>query len=330
MYLNFDKLNHLFGGRDTVEKADVSQYEQAQNELFDKLEGMSSAFTESLDDQYESVKNSLPEEPGYEYVSYTGPTKEEIIADTTSAYYNAFKQEAERLEGEFNADKNALVLSKGGLSKRAAESKDEARASSSEEKKKMQTSLAANGMGRSSVYELASQSFDDALAKTLGEIDSAYRAELASTDDKIAKLQSEYESAVKKADIQNALKLYTQIEKLDSQRRDEEQAVEKYNNDITKKTLDYKQDRRKALADELEAMEERINKDREYETAHSDYRGDKKENYTQRLNAAIDFYNSIEDSAAREKLIRNNSGKLQNYLGFYFQKLLDNFGIDLF
>ena len=92
MYLNFDKLNHLFGGRDTVEKADVSQYEQAQNELFDKLEGMSSAFTESLDDQYESVKNSLPEEPGYEYVSYTGPTKEEIIADTTSAYYNAFHE----------------------------------------------------------------------------------------------------------------------------------------------------------------------------------------------------------------------------------------------
>lgn len=329
MYLNFDKLNHLFGGRNNYKDADVSEYEQSQKEFFDKLEGIKQEYTDKINSDYQSVQDTLPEDPGYEYISYTGPTKEEIISDTTSAYYNAFKQEAEQLEREFNTDKNALVLSKNDLSEKAEAEKEGARESSEEEKKSAQTSLAANGMGRSSVYELTSEAYDDALSRTLGEIDSAYRDSVAATDEKIAQLQSKYESAFKKADIQNALELYTQIEKLDRQRRSEEQAVEKYNNDITKKTLDYKEDRRKAIADEYEALQKKLQEEREYEEANGDYRGEKKENYQARLNAAIDYYNGISDSDARAKLISDNSGKLKTYLGFYFQKLLDNFDIEL-
>lgn len=329
MYLNFDKLNHLFGGRNNYKDADVSEYEQSQKEFFDKLEGIKQEYTDKINSDYQSVQDTLPEDPGYEYISYTGPTKEEIISDTTFAYYNAFKQEAEQLEREFNTDKNALVLSKNDLSEKAKAEKEGARESSEEEKKSAQTSLAANGMGRSSVYELTSEAYDDALSRTLGEIDSAYRDSVAATDEKIAQLQSKYESAVKKADIQNALELYTQIEKLDRQRRSEEQTVEKYNNDITKKTLDYKEDRRKAIADEYEALQKKLQEEREYEEANGDYRGEKKENYQARLNAAIDYYNGISDSDARAKLISDNSGKLKTYLGFYFQKLLDNFDIEL-
>ena len=154
MYLNFDKLNHLFGGRNNYKDADVSEYEQSQKEFFDKLEGIKQEYTDKINSDYQSVQDTLPEDPGYEYISYTGPTKEEIISDTTSAYYNAFKQEAEQLEREFNTDKNALVLSKNDLSEKAEAEKDSARESSEEEKKSAQTSLAANGMGRSSVYEL--------------------------------------------------------------------------------------------------------------------------------------------------------------------------------
>ena len=329
MYINFEKFNNLFGGRNESKDADVSAYEQSQNEFFNSLEGIKKEYDDKVNSEYQSIYDAYPEDPGYEYVSYTGPTKEQIISDTTSAYQSAFKQEAERLERQFNEDKNVLAFGKDEAYQKAEQGKADARSESKEEKQSAQDSLAAKGMGRSSVYELTAKAYDEALAKEIDEIDSAYRADIASVDDEIARLQAEYESAVKKADIQNALELYKQIEKYDSQRRDDELAVEKYNNDITKKTLDYKEDRRKAISDGIKDIKKRQEEDREYETEHGDYRGEKKDNYEKRLNAAIEYYGSVTDENARAKLIRDNSGKLRSYLGFYFQKLVDHFEIEL-
>ena len=135
MYINFEKFNNLFGGRNESKDADVSAYEQSQNEFFNSLEGIKKEYDDKVNSEYQSIYDAYPEDPGYEYVSYTGPTKEQIISDTTSAYQSAFKQEAERLERQFNEDKNALAFGKSESYQKAEQGKADARSESKEEKR---------------------------------------------------------------------------------------------------------------------------------------------------------------------------------------------------
>lgn len=329
MFLNFDKLNHLFGGpeeEEEEEKVDVTPYKEAQQGLLDELKGMDEQLQTSRREQYESIGSALPEDPGYEYISYAGASEDEITADVTASYREAFKKQAEDMEREYSRERGDLLKAKEETASRAEEEINAAREQSAAEKKSALEGIAANGMGRSSVYELAGRAYDDALAREEEEIGGNIATQLAEEDEKLADLQAEYLSAVKKADVENALELAERIEKLQTQRRKEEQAVEKYNNDVTNSILDYKEDREKTISDEKQAYIRRLQQMKEYEDSIQDYVGDARENYLGRLSAAVDFYKQYPAGVQRQ-LISDNSAALREYLGYYYDDLLDELNI---
>ena len=303
MFLNFDKLNNLFGGNKKDENLDVSAYEQEQKELLSKLESMDEEYKQSEKDAYEYVEEVLPEEPGYEYLSYEGKSGDEIVADTTKIYRDALGSEIQALEGERDEKKRALEEQKNASAGEAERERQKAGEEAKEKKRSALNALQAQGMGRSSVFELAGQAFDEALAAQNEEISSRLSESLAATDGEIAELERRYQSEINAANIDSALALAAEIEKLQEERRKEIERVHKQYEDI------YEQEQRRA----------------EDEAAMRDYTGAKRESYLARLDAAREFYASYPKNVAA-KLIKLNERELKRYLGYYLDELKEEFG----
>lgn len=325
MFLNFDKLNNLFGGNKKDENLDVSAYEQEQKELLGKLESMDEEYKQSEKDAYEYVEEVLPEEPGYEYLRYEGKSGDEIVADTTKIYRDALGSEIQALEGERDEKKRALEEQKNASAGEAERERQKAGEEAKEKKRSALNALQAQGMGRSSVFELAGQAFDEALAAQNEEISSRLSESLAATDGEIAELERRYQSEINAANIDSALALAAEIEKLQEERRKEIERVQKYNNDTARRTLDYKDDRRKAIVKQYEDIYEQEQRRAEDEAAMRDYTGAKRESYLARLDAAREFYASYPENVAA-KLIKLNERELKRYLGYYLDELKEEFG----
>ena len=187
--------------------------------------------------------------------------------------------------------------------------------------------VAANGMGRSSVYELAGRAFDEQLEREKSGIAGQLKADVAEIDGALAQLQKDHERAESELNAEYALELAAEIDKLQQERRKEEERIKKYNNDTARRTLDYKDDRRKAIVKQLEEIYEAEYERAQQEAVAKDYTGAKRESYQDRLQAAIDFYSQY-PTAVAGRLIGDNETALERYLGYYLPRLKMELGID--
>ena len=120
MYVNFEKLNHLFGGNTRYDDVDTTPYESAQKEFLEYLKKADEAYRRQEKEAYEFVEDVMPAEPGYKYLQYDGPSAEQITADTTRAYSQALEQESNALLAEYEQDRRAGEQQKSTLTKQAA------------------------------------------------------------------------------------------------------------------------------------------------------------------------------------------------------------------
>lgn len=327
MYVNFEKLNHLFGGNTRYDDVDTTPYESAQKEFLEYLKKADEEYRRQEKEAYEFVEDVMPAEPGYKYLQYDGPSAEQITADTTRAYSQALEQESNALLAEYEQDRRAGEQKKSALTRQAAGEAAQAEEKNREEKRGTLSDVAANGMGRSSVYELAGRAFDEQLEREKSGIAGQLEADVAEIDGMLAQLQKDHERAESELNAEYALELAAEIDKLQQERRQEEERIKKYNNDTARRTLDYKDDRRKAIVKQLEEIYEAEYERAQQEAVAKDYTGAKRESYQDRLQAAIDFYSQY-PTAVAGRLIGDNETALERYLGYYLPRLKKELGID--
>lgn len=320
MFLNFDKFNHLFGGKQRLDSVDVKPYEDDQKKLLDTLEKMDKDYKQSVEDSITRVEEYLPEDPGYEYISYNGPDESEIESSTKAKYEDLLAEKLSSMLEDLSFDVQQQENKKKQYADDAAKTSGLLREKYDKEKKQTQNGIMSRGMGRSSVYGLASDAYDEMMESDIGDVMKRMQDNIAEADGKISQLEQQFKTAAENLDIEYAGKIAKEISELKSKRDSDINAVTRYNNDISRKILKYREDRQESIDKQNKELEKQAEELARKESIAQDYTGAKQENYKQRLAAATDFYKQYPKDVA-EKLIDLNIGQLSKYLGYYVDDL---------
>ena len=127
------------------------------------------------------------------------------------------------------------------------------------------------------------------------------------------------QAAIDDLNAEYVIKISTEIEDLISKRDKELKSIQEYNNKIEQQIADYKLEREKAIQEDVATRIDADYKQAEYEKRYG-YVGEKADNYAERLNIAIDFYDTLDPQTAKDMVVSNPY--LQTYLGYEYTNLL--------
>lgn len=315
-----DKVKEFFKGEEP--EPDTSQYKDKEKELTDSLKDMHENFEATYDpsEGYEDLETILPEDPGYVYKEYTGDDEQTIKDNTTQKYNDMLNDEKGIVSNEYDGKVNELESKKEIVTAESNEDIKELDKEYAELEKQLKNSLVEKGLYRSSIKTSQKEQTDKNKQSDMESIASNLSNKLKEYDTNIQNLRDEEAVALDNLDLTFAQKLQSEIDKLLEQRQQEINDINKYNNDLKQKELKYKEDRAKAIEEQLvQRMKDELEiKKLEEENG---YAGEKAENYQQRYDMAYEFYSGLPKDVAVKML--NENAELRTYLGLYYGKLVN-------
>ena len=296
---------------------------QTEEELNEILREMHIEFAQQeREKEGESIKDILPEEPGYSFKAYDETTDEELQRRAESAYLPLAEGEKQQLKAKSDAQNTKLETEKKEAESDLEQKKSDIGAELESEKKNIENGMLEQGISRSSIRALSERKAEDGAAAASALAESEYASKAAGIDDEIAALGEELNAALAASDAQYAAKVAEELADLIASRDSFNNKVTEYNNKVKQQTEDYKENRQELIKQEIHDAIEAQHEREAYEKQYG-YSGDKKENYAERLSLALDFYTQFDPDTALE-MIRNNS-YLRNYLGYNYNDLVSEF-----
>lgn len=310
-----------FFAKDSVSESDKAEYAQSEKELNDKLKEIADSYNPSYEPSkgYEDLSDVLPEEMEFEYRKYEGEDEEGIKNSTTQKYKDLLDADSKIVSDKYDTKVGEVENKKQSASEESdlkAQSLDKKYA---EIEKSIINGLIQKGLYNSSIKSSQKKANEEAKDYELNELAGELNKKISAYDTQIEKLRGEENVALEELDLSYAQKLQKEIDSLLEKRNKEINSINDYNNKLKEKEAKYLEDRATAIEKQLT---QRLKDEQylKYLENKNGYAGEKLENYTQRYNLALEYYNSIPKSVALEML--NENTQLQEYLGNMFGKLV--------
>jgi len=280
-----------------------------------------------LDDAYKAIKDnrlndyiaSLPESLSLEKMTYTAPSNEELKVKAEEGFKADYENDKNNLLNEIEEIREKLLSGKDSLTAGQAKALKALDEKYKAVKESINNETIKRGLSRSSVAINSLSEAELKKAEQEGIIESGTKKEIEELDKKIADLEKEKEDSVKAFDLEYAVKVQKELDKLTAERDRKAADVIEYNNRIAKQESDYKEERVEKISDYKDKLKQDDISDEEYFKKNGFYPSMKDE-YQERYAMAYSFYNSI--SADTAKRILNENADLEKYLGsMYYNKL---------
>lgn len=316
----WDKVKEWFGieKKKKENNADTSAYKDKEKELIDELEKMDKEYRESTNRP--SIEDIMPETPGYEKIEFNGEPLEDILERVKQKYEKDKLAESKNVELSYKSKSDSVEAESKKTKEKQQSELEKLEQYLKESKEDHGNSMTNKGLSRSSIRSSGMEALTESFDQKKDSVNQDFENKLGEYARKLEELEQAQSIALEKLDLNFADKLQKEINSVKSQREKQIQDIDKYNNSIEEKTNTYKQNReetiRKEIADKIKndkLLEEQENK--------IGYTGDKKVNYDKRLNAAVNFYNSLPKEVARQMVKENTN--LQSYLGKNYGKLIN-------
>lgn len=294
-----------------------------EDELIAKLKQMHTDYRrKELEERKESAAESLPEEPDYEYKEYTGASEDEIRQSVEGDYGSKFESEKNVLESETKSKTDELANKAEDAYYDYGKTEAEILASLESNKKKNENKMIESGLSRSSIKNLVGastqQQADMMIQEAKNDADNVAKKYQVQIDG----LNKELQAAIDDLNAEYVIKISTEIEDLIAKRDKEIKSIQEYNNKISEQIAEYKLEREKAIQEDVKRQMEADYAQAEYETKYG-YVGEKADDYAERLNIAVEFYDGFDPQTAKDMILNNHY--LQTYLGFEYNTLLAKF-----
>lgn len=294
-----------------------------EDDLIAELKRMHTAYRQKeLSERKEDAASALPEEPDYEFKTYEGESEEEIKDRVTNEYND-------KLESEQKVAAAATKSKTDELEKKAESAYDDFGKTEQEileslesTKKSNENAMIKNGLSRSSIRELAGESAEKQAENMIAEAKADAENVAAKYRSQIDDLNGQLQAAIDDLNAEYVIKISSEIEDLISKRDKELKSIQEYNNTVEKQIADYKLEREKAIQDDLTARMQADYQQAEYEKRYG-YVGEKADDYAERLNIAIGFYDTLDPGTAKDMIVSNPY--LQTYLGYEYTNLLSRY-----
>lgn len=319
----WDNVREFFGVESNNKKnnVDTSQYKDKEKELIEQLEKIDKEYRQEQNSQKVNLDEIMPKEPNYEFIEYQGDDEKTI------------ENKVEQMFGQqLEVDKNGIGLdyeNKKNTNKQKVETVDEQAKQElldlqnkyQQLKENNKSDILQKGLARSSIIAESQKAIDDVKEQKESLVKQEFQNQVDKINRQLELLEKQENQAIAELDLHYASKINDKIKALKDERKKSLESIEKYNNSVIEKTNNYKIDREKAIQDYIH---KNIVNDRktEEDEAKNGYSGDKKNNYDNRLNLAIDFYSSLPKEAAKQMV--NNNSYLQTYLGYNYGKLISH------
>ncbi len=288
------------------------------------LEDLQKQYEQSLPkDEEVDIDALFPKDSGLKEIEYAARSDSDI--DAAARAENAYKktQKKNEIESKFASSMGALESGKQQAKQNLEEGYKQLGELYDELRKNAENDSLKRGMARSSVITSQLNSLDRAQIESAGNVEAAYQSTVGAIDQKINALQNDRELALNELDLRSAAELGSRIDELKKERDDTVLQYEKYNNSVREKNIKYEQQRQDDIAQFLAKREKEkqdaLAKQQENENKYG-YSGDKLKNYTQRYNAAYQFYSSLSPDIAADALAA--SPNMKYYLGQYYDTLM--------
>jgi len=247
-----------------------------------------------------------------------------LIGQKVNEKYNAQKQNKQNIANEKYNDLIGSLGDKKDIAKQKFE--QDLDKNIQQERKtldEIKQRVAQRGLARSSVKDSLDESAKSYFERENSKTMSEFGEKIKELDNQIRTLENDKKEALADLDIKFAKQIEDEIKSLVAKRTNEIEKIEKYNADQKDKALKYKADRAKKVQSQLQKIAE-IRDIEAANEAEYGYKGEKLNNYQQRLDAALEFYSQVPKEYAREMI--SNNPKLKNYLGRMYGKLLSHIG----
>lgn len=292
----------------------------SEEELVNVLKQMHTDYRrKELEERKEDASASLPEEPDYEFKSYEGESEDEI-KDRISGEYGQKLETEKQLETEkTNAKTDELSGKVEQTYDDYGKTEQEILASLEKSKKQNENKMIESGLSRSSIRNLIGESAVQQADMMIAEAKADADGVAARYQSQIDGLNKQLQAAIDDLNAEYVVKISTEIEELIAKRDKEIKSIQEYNNKIEKQIADYKLEREKAIQEDIKTRTEADYQQAEYEKRYG-YVGEKATDYENRLNLAVEFYDTLDPETAKN-MIQNNH-YLQTYLGYEYMNLL--------
>ena len=322
----WEKIKDFFGietKKDKEEKAQreaqKKQLSDSQNELYNQLSEMDKAWKDKQSSRWVLYENTMPQTYDWTPKEYDGESEEEIRTRINDYYAPIREQEKASVENEYDAKINAQKDKKSEAFANAEKEHANNRQNKKDNLDKIKSTTAEKGMLRSSIKtnldEEALRNFEQMRDQIYGK----YAENIGAIDYKIQQLNAQRQDALSDLDIAYAKSISTVIDKWVKERDAELDKIQKYNDEQSQKAKDYVENRTKLIQKQKEDIANIQTKERESEIKYG-YSGEKLDEYTKRLNAAVEFYKSMPSDIAYELVVNNQ--RLKNYLGLMYGSLV--------
>ena len=283
-----------------------------RDKLIDELKKLDTEYKE-----YEkSTETKLPETLGLTEKELDRTTDEEIKATLDQKYEGEKNNEMATIRAEAEGEIGELDTKKSGVKTSGEEELADIKSDYASAREDAENDALKRGLMNSSIYEGAKGQLDDGeIAETKRSIKDTQDA-LTAIDLEIDVLNQRLQRDLEAYELKHAAKVMKELDKLVAQRDKQNEAAIAYNNTLREKENAYQKQRAEA---EERAKKEREEKERfELENGYTGY---KKENYLKRYELAGAYYRSMPRDRALEELRQDTFA--QQYLGYYYQKLID-------
>ncbi|MGN0765529.1 MAG: hypothetical protein ACI4MO_03520 [Christensenellales bacterium] len=322
----WEKIKDFFGIETKKDKEEKAQREtqkkelaNSQSQLYKKLDDMDKAWKDKQSNRWVLYEDVLPKSYEWTPKEYDGESEEEIKTRINDYYAPIREQEKAGVENEYDAKINAQ---KDKISEALANAEKE-HANNRQNKKdnldKIKSTTAEKGMLRSSIKTNLDEQAQRDFEQMRDQIYGKYADNIGAIDYKIQQLNAQRQDALSDLDIAYAKSISSDIDKLVKERDAELDKIRKYNDDQAQKATDYLENRTKLIQKQKEDIANTQAKERESEMKYG-YSGEKLDEYTKRLNAAVEFYKSMPSDIAYELVVNNQ--QLKNYLGLMYGRLV--------
>ena len=309
-----NKYNDAESNREKLKKATT---EEELNELLMEL-GREWKETE---EKYSPtpVEELFPEDHGFTFKEYKAESDDAIAKRAESE----LKPASEGKKAQLRADEEGKEREIESERTAAKADNDSQKRSIEKEKENeiadIENETVAQGIGRSSIKSGLEGEAESAAVAAAKSSDAQLALKEAEMDAEIATLREKLDAAIQAEDADAAADIAKRTADLISARDKEVNRVTEYNNKVKQDIDDYYKMRQRLLRQEVADYNDRANAQAEYERKYG-YTGEKQENYTKRLDLALDFYSQFDPKEAIEMI--ENNGFLRSYLGYYYQRLI--------
>lgn len=322
----WDDIKSLFKSKEEVEadkRKTLNDAKEKESQLIKQLDDLEKAYEGSIVDDFD-INDIMPE-----YIKKNELEAKEISDD----YLNEVANDENWIE-HFE-DTNDILSKHKDDKQKTNEQKEKIQDSAQEDLfdvhefykemlKSSKNSAIKNNMVDSSIYEQQLGNADSFSEMATNKITEGLNKQIMKVDSQLIELDSNKKIALENLDIVNAKKIDQSIFELTKQK--EEYLVdiatenEKINQENIKNQIDYEKNKVQ-IEETYVKQKEREDSLLDKKEMYQGYSGEKKKNYSKRLELAINFYDQYPKAVA-QALIKENPS-IKNYLGRYYDALQD-------